>query len=441
MPKPKKSVVNFRGGIHPAGHKRTAECATVDMPPPELVTIPMQQHIGAACQPMVKPGETVYLGQRVGDTDAFVAAPIHASVSGTVKKIGELMLPSGQRTQTVVIESDGLMTPHPKVVPHTISTPDELAGHARRSGLVGFGGAGFPAHVKLRPVPGKPIDTIIINAAECEPFITSDYRECMENTFDVLNGINLLIDVLKPGRVAIALEDNKPKATELFGALLLAQKYSGGNIDVTAMKTRYPQGAEKMICYTVTGRIIPAGALPADVGCMIVNVSTVGFLYRYVQTGMPLISKRITLDGSAVKSPCNVRVPIGTSVREVVEFCGGYRETPKKLLSGGPMMGMALTDDSFPILKQSNAILAFNDADAAPRPIKPCFRCGQCVKVCPMRIMPTMVSHDYDAKNIEGLKRAGITACMECGSCAYSCPANRPLVQYIRMSKELIKKS
>lgn len=435
-----KPVRRSKGGVKAPHKKFTAEQETVIMPPPERVYIPMQQHIGAPCIPMVKAGDEVFVGQVIGDTDKYVSAPIHSSVSGKVTEITEIQLPAGNMVKTVVIESDGKMTPDPDIVPHTVNTPEDLIQAARVSGLVGLGGAGFPTHIKLKPSPDRHIDTIIINAAECEPFITSDYRECIENTDDVMNGVYMLFDILKPEKIIIAVEDNKPAAIEKLIEIADSERDSEHRVHVMKLKSRYPQGAEKVMVFTATGRKIPQGKLPADVGCIVMNITSVAALWKFVSTGMPLVSKRITVDGAIMKQTAkNLIVPIGTKVEDIINFAGGTQDEVKKILMGGPMMGLALADGAMPVLKQTNAIILFGEAKDISIKYKesPCIRCGKCVSACPMSLMPVLIERCIKIKDVEGLNRMGVQTCMECGSCAFNCPAHRPLVQYMRLAKEI----
>lgn len=428
------------GGAKVPHRKNTAESATAIMPPPAQVVISMQQHIGAPCEPIVKAGDEVKVGQLIADSDKFVSAPIHSSVSGTVSKIDTILLPSGQKVKAIVIDSDGMMTPHESVVPQNISTAKELVEAARRSGLVGLGGAGFPAHVKLTVPSDKKIDTLIINGAECEPYLTADYREMMEASQDILDGIYRIKKLLKVKNVLICIENNKPDAIKLLTEIAANEKRDPNNeVRVVTLKTRYPQGAEKILIQAATGRRVGAGKLPADVGCIIMNITSVAFLERYIKTGMPLVSKRLTIDGSAVAEPKNVIVPIGTRIKDVMEMCGGYSVPPRKILMGGPMMGIAIYDDSLPILKQNNGILAFAEDDAQQREPSACIRCGRCVNACPMNLMPTLLEQNSRVKNLDALEKLSINTCMECGTCSYVCPAGRKLVQSIRLGKQALR--
>lgn len=426
-----------RGGVNVAHNKNTAEMPVERMPVPQTVVLPMQQHIGAPCIPTVKVGDTVSVGQVVGDTDKFVSAPIHATISGTVKAVGDVKLANGIITKGVTIESDGEMRLYEGIKPPVVTNRDELLKAVRASGLVGLGGAGFPTHVKLNYPEDKNVDTLIVNAAECEPYITVDYRECIENSKNVIGGVIRLKKILGFKEVVIAVEDNKPKAIELFQKEI--NSISDKDIKIMALKSKYPQGAEKMMVLSATGRRVPPGKLPADVGCVVMNVASVAFIERYLETGKPLTSRSITVDGSAIKTPKNLRVPIGVNIQDIIDYCGGFKEEPRKIISGGPMMGIAICSTDAPICKQNNAILAFADKKGGVKPERDCIRCGRCVEVCPMSLMPTLIERFAKAKDKEGLERSGVAVCMECGSCAYSCPSGRPLVQYMRLAKQVLR--
>lgn len=430
------------GGAKVPHRKHTAAMETVVMPPPKQVVLPMQQHIGAPCTPTVKPGDTVDVGQIIGDSGQYVSAPIHASVSGTVSKLATVQMPAGNRVQAVVIESDGEMRPYPDLRPPKVETAQDLVKAARASGLVGLGGAGFPVHVKLDIPKDKQVDTLLVNVAECEPYITADHREALENSWEVLSGIYTVKHLLGIQRVIIAVEDNKPDVIQVLSQIAENDTRDPENqVRVLPLKARYPQGAEKVLVQACTGRKVPPGKLPADVGCLVMNVTSIAFLATYLKTGMPLVSKRLTIDGSAVLHPQNVMAPLGTPIREIIDFCGGYREEPKKLLMGGPMMGIALADDSLPVLKQNNAILAFGEKEAGLMEPTACIRCGRCVQGCPMHLVPTALERQALRKNTQELLKLGVMTCMECGCCVYNCPAGRQLVQAIRMGKALVKES
>lgn len=423
--------------------KHTTECETVDMPVPATVSICMQQHIGVPCTPVVKVGQEVYVGQVIGDSDKFISAPIHSSVSGKVKKIDTMLMPNGAKAQTVIIETDGLQTVDPSIKPPVVENDQDLIKAVRASGLVGLGGAGFPTHVKLNPSPEakEGIDTLIINAAECEPYITADVREIMENSWDIMSGVYTVSELLGVKQALIAIEDNKPEAIKIMENIAAKDDDHGDIVKVKVLPSRYPQGAEKVLIDQCTGRQVPPGKLPADVGVVVMNVASIATLARYLKTGMPLTTKRLTVDGSAIKEPKNVRVPIGASVKDVIEFCGGYKEEPAKLLYGGPMMGTALASDEMPVMKQNNAILAFNKAEATSIEPSACIRCGRCVNACPMSLMPTKLEQASIHKNVEDLKTYNVMTCMECGCCSFVCPASRRLVQSIRVGKVILRNS
>lgn len=430
-----KKPFRNHGGTFVEHKKGTAFADSVTMPPPEHVVLAMQQHVGAPCVPLVKRGDAVLVGQKIADSAAFVCAPIHASVSGTVSAVTKITLSNGRSVDAVVIDSDGKMQVSPDVKPPDAGNPESFLAAVRESGLVGLGGAGFPTHVKLKIPQGKTVDTLIVNAAECEPYITADNRETLENTAAVFDGIRAVKNMLKIGRAVIAVENNKPKA--IAALVNAANDQPDKDIHILPLPSRYPQGAEKVLIRSCTGRRVPMGGLPADAGCIVMNVTSVAFLAGYLKTGMPLVKKRITVDGSAVKNPQNVIVPIGTKIRDIVTFCGGYSVPPRKILLGGPMMGVAIPDDEIPVVKQNNGILCFAEDEAhAPQPTS-CIRCGRCVAGCPMNLEPLLLEKYTDAGRAGELIRLNVMDCMECGTCSYNCPARRPLVQTIRMGKTL----
>ena len=428
------------GGARVPHRKNTSDMQSVIMPSPEEVIIPMSQHIGAPCKVQVAVGEQVYVGTVVGDSDAFVCAPIHSSVSGVVKSIAKITMPSGAQVDAVVIGSDGEDTPDPSIKAPEVENLQDFLSAVRASGLVGLGGAGFPAHVKLNVPTDKEIDTLIINCAECEPYITADNREVIENSWAVMSGVYTVSELLGIDRVIIGVENNKPEAIKILREIADNPKYDPEDkVRVLPLKASYPQGAEKVLIKACTGREVPAGKLPADAGCIVMNVTSIAFLSDYLKTGMPLTKKRLTIDGSAVKEPKNVIVPIGTPISKVMEFCGGYKEEVKKLLMGGPMMGIALSDDTLPVLKQNNAILAFSEKEARLSEPTDCIRCGRCVSACPMKLMPTRLCADVKLGDVEAMQKHQIMTCMECGSCAFSCPAHRHIVQTIRLGKSKLR--
>lgn len=435
-----KKPFRTTGGARVPHRKNTSDMQSVIMPSPEEVIIPMTQHIGAPCKVQTAVGEQVYVGTVIGDSDAFVCAPIHSSVSGVVKSITKITMPSGAQVDAVVIESDGNDTPDPEIKAPKVENLKDFLGAVRASGLVGLGGAGFPAHVKLNVPADKEIDTLIINCAECEPYITADNREVIENSWAVMSGVYTVSELLGIERVIIGVESNKPEAIKILREIADNPKYDPEDkVRVLPLKASYPQGAEKVLIKACTGREVPQGKLPADAGCIVMNVTSVAFLSDYLKTGMPLTKKRLTIDGSAVKEPKNVIVPIGTPINKVMEFCGGYKEEVKKLIMGGPMMGIAVSDDALPVLKQNNAILAFGEKEARLSEPTDCIRCGRCVSACPMKLMPTRLCADVKLGDFEAMQKHSIMTCMECGSCAFSCPAHRHIVQTIRLGKSKLR--
>lgn len=421
------------GGVHVKHNKYTENCATKRIDPPATVTILMSQHIGAPCVPKVKVGDEVKKGQVIGDSDAFVSAPIHASVSGKVTKIDQVLTAGGGMVQAVMITNDGTDTVDPSIAPPVVSDKESFVAAVRASGLVGLGGAGFPTHVKLNPK--SAVDTLVINAAECEPYITSDYRQCMENAEDIFAGIAAVQKYLEIPKAIIGIESNKPAAIKKLTEM--AKQYPG--VSVVSLPALYPQGAEKVLIYSATKRVLPEGKLPADIGVIVMNVTSIGFLAQYLKTGMPLVEKRITVDGGAIQEKGNIIVPIGTSIQYIIDAMGGYKGNPAKILMGGPMMGIALYQADTPLVKNNNAILVFSQEDIAVKETTNCIRCGKCIAACPFHLMPAALEGAYAAKNIELLKELKVNLCMECGCCSYICPANRPLVESNHLSKKLLR--
>ena len=417
-------------GIKLKHRKNTENSATVDFPLPSRVRIPMSMNMGAPCQPLVKVGDEVKVGQKIGDADAPFSAPIHSGVSGKVTAISDYRTAMGALCKAVEIETDGLQTVSEEVKPPVITEKESFLKAVRESGSCGLGGAGFPTHVKLNLK--EPIDTLIINAAECEPYITADYREMMENPDDVIGGIKPIMEQLGIGSCKLAVEENKPEAIKRFGEMT----EKDASIEIVTLKALYPQGAEKMIIYNTTGRVVMEGQLPSNAGVIVLNVSTAAFLYRYTKTGMPLVERRLTVDGNAVGEPKNVRTVIGTSFREILEFCNTDFDAMIKLIGGGPMMGMSIPDVEMPVVKTSNALLAVKTYDN--KRSDACIRCGRCVRVCPMGLMPADIDRAFKIKNIDELKKLKVMLCMNCGSCSYVCPANRKLAETNQLAKTLI---
>ena len=433
-----KPVKKVRGGVKVSHDKNTKDMPVRRIEAPAFVTLPMSQHIGAPCTPVVKVGDEVKVGQLIGDTDKFVSAPIHSSVSGKVTAIKEIRTATGMKTQAVVIENDGENTLYDGLEVPNIDTREDFLKAVRASGLVGLGGAGFPTHVKLGFKPDAGIDTLIINAAECEPFITVDYRECLDNSWDVFNGVHLVKDMLGFKKCIIAVEDNKKEAIKVLERIA-EKEDENDEIKVMPLKSKYPQGAEKMMVLSATGRKVPPGKLPADVGCVVMNVASAAFLSRYCKTGKPLVSRSMTVDGSAIAQPQNIRVPVGTEIDYIINSCGGYKQEPVKIIAGGPMMGVSIIDTHTPVLKSNNAILVLGEKDVSIKKETDCISCGRCAKACPLSLMPTKIERFAKAKDIASLQKYGAMVCMECGSCAYSCPAGRPLVQYMRNAKAIVR--
>lgn len=420
-------------GIKLKHRKNTENSATVDFPLPSKVKLPMSMNMGAPCQPLVKVGDEVKVGQKIGDTDAPFGVPVHSGVSGKVTAVSDYRTAGGALCKAVEIETDGLQTVSEDVKPPVITDKESFIKAVRESGACGLGGAGFPTHIKLGPK--TPIDTLVINAAECEPYITADYREMMESPDDVIGGIKLVKEQLGIKSCKLAVEANKPEAIKLFERMT----DEDDTIEIVTLPSSYPQGAEKVIIHNSTGRVVKEGQLPSDTGVIVLNVSTVSFIYRYTKTGMPLVSRRVTVDGNAVGEPKNVRVVIGTSFREILEFCKTDFEALKKLIGGGPMMGMCIPDPDMPVVKTSNALLAIKTYD--DRKTTSCIRCGRCVRVCPMGLMPADIDRAYKIRNIDELKKLKVTLCMNCGSCTYVCPANRKLAETNQLAKTIIPKN
>ena len=423
-------------GVKVPHSKNTAEMETVKMPVPDKVVIPMKQHMGRECTPTVKLTDLVKVGQIIGDTDAFIGAPIHSSVSGKVTKIDEIIGTDGNPIKAVEITTDKLQEIDESVKVPEVTDLQSFAAAIRASGLVGLGGAGFPTHVKLMPKNLDEVTTLLVNGAECEPYITADNRAMLEDTDDIVEGIKLVKKYMNLSTVIIGIEDNKPQAI----AKLQAAVADIEGASVKALKAQYPQGGEKVLIYECTGKIVPEGKLPSDVGCVVMNVSSIAFVAKYMRTGMPLITKRLTVDGDAIAEPKNVEVAIGTSFSDVIDFCGGFKTEPKKIIMGGPMMGFAVPTINYPVLKNNNAILAFSAAKTAEaeKPETPCIRCARCMNACPFSLMPAAIEKAYKAGNVDALKALKVNLCMECGCCAYVCPAKRNLVSVNRLAKKMI---
>lgn len=415
--------------------KDTAGSKAERLPIPAMVTIPMSMHIGAPAKPVVNVGDEVKVGQLIAEASGFVSSPIYSGVSGKVRKIDDMLMSGGQYVPAITIETDGMQTMSESITPQRVESLQEFVDAVRRSGVVGLGGAGFPTAVKLAVKDLSTVEAVIINGAECEPYITSDTRTMLDDSELVWEGIELLKKHLQVKRIIIGIEDNKPECIAVYKKLCS----SGSGVEVKALPAMYPQGGEKVLIYHTIGRIVPEGKLPLDVGAIVINCTTLAAIAKYIKTGLPLMEKCVTVDGSAVKNPRNVIAPIGTPVKEVFDFCGGFKSEPKKVLYGGPMMGLAVPDMDAPILKNTNAILAFDEKDSVLPSETACIKCGRCVAHCPLNLSPTDIETAFKLKKPEDLEVLKVNLCMECGCCAYVCPANRPLVQVNKLAKAMLR--
>lgn len=401
---------------------------------PKTVYIPMAMHIGAPAVLAVKVGDAVKVGTLIGESGAGLSSPVYSSVSGTVKKIDEIIAIAGNHVPTVVIESDGEQTIDESISPYEVNTKEAFLEALRKSGIVGLGGAGFPTPIKLN-ADNSRVDTLVINGAECEPYITSDTRTMLDGADDVAYGISLICKFLEIDNVVIGIEKNKPQC---ISSMRKATEDMAG-VRVMPLPSVYPQGGEKVLAYHTTGRVIPQGKLPLDVGIIVINCTTVAAIAKFIRTGMPLVEKCVTVDGSAVSEPKNLIAPIGTPVGELIKECGGFKEEPRKVLYGGPMMGIALPDLTSPILKQTNAVIFMGEKEATPPPVTPCIKCGACIEACPLSLDPVAISKAYKAGEPETLERLKVDVCMECGCCSYGCPAKRNIVQRNKMAKSMLR--
>ena len=429
----------FKGGIHPyEGKELTMDKEVVEYLPKGDMVYPLSQHIGKPAKPVVKKGDLVKAGDLIAEADGFVSANIHASVSGKVKIIEPRLTSAGTKVESIVIENDGLyeskeFVPNDKKI--SDYSKEEILDAIKAAGIVGMGGAGFPTHVKLAPKEPEKIDRIIVNASECEPYLTSDYRRLMDEADKVIDGLRLALHLFPGAKGIIGVEDNKPKAI----ALLREKLKDDPDITVNKLKTKYPEGAERQLIYANTGRYINSKMLPADAGCIVHNVDTVYAISEAVREGKPLIDRIVTISGDAIKEPCNLKVRTGTSYAELIEAAGGYEGEPAKLIAGGPMMGKAIYDTDIPATKSSSAILAFIKDEVAEYESSACIRCGRCVSVCPGQVMPCELSDLAEINDVERFLKNNGMECCECGCCSYVCPAKRHLTQTISgMRKEIL---
>ena len=427
---------SFFGGVHPKENKNRTENRPVEpFPAPDELIVPLSQHIGAPCKPLVKRGDPVTVGQKIGDNEGL-CVPVHAPVSGKVKAVELRPHPGGSSVMSVVILNDHLDTPCPDIRPRTAEevknlSPEELMGIIREAGIAGMGGAAFPTHAKLASGLGK-VDTILINLSECEPYITADDRLARENAPQIMSGIGVLMQILGLSEAHIGIEDNKPEAIEILKAACTP------GISVEVLPCKYPQGAEKQLIQAVTGRQVPSGGLPAAVGCAVFNGGTCKAVHDAVYLGLPLIRRIVTVSGDGIREPKNFLAPIGTPFSALIDACGGC-EHPYKILCGGPMMGLAQYDPGVPTIKGCNAVTVLTEQNRFSLEHTHCIRCGRCIDACPMHLMPLMMYRAERHGNVEDMKDENIMDCIECGCCAYSCPASIPLVQSFRAAKQRIR--
>ena len=418
----------FKGGAQPYdGKKMSRECPIEILNPGDTLVYPLSQHIGAMAKPLVKAGDRVLVGQKIAEKGGFISANIHSSVSGTVKAIEKRLVATGGMVDSIVVENDGM---YEEAAPIFSGNPDELSKDEfikiiEDAGIVGMGGAGFPTNVKLSPKNADIIDSIIVNGAECEPYLTSDYRRMVEQTDKLVKGLKIVLKIFPDAKGYFGIEDNKPEAIE---ALLKATE-NEDRIEVVPLKTKYPQGGERSMIYAVTGRKINSKMLPADVGCIVHNVDTIYAIYNAVYNGKPLIERIVTITGDAVSTPKNFQVRIGTSFRELIDAAGGFTTEPEKIISGGPMMGFSFFNIDVPVVKGSSSLLAFIKDDVSHEEPSACIRCGRCAAACPEHLLPMKLAALAGQNEPEEFKKLGGMECVECGCCSYVCPAKRQVTQ------------
>lgn len=425
---------SFQGGVHPDDAKALSKtCETITLPLPQEVILPVGQHIGAPAKVIVENGQQVKKGQMVAEPGGFVSSPVHASISGIVKAVEPRLTPFGTKVLSVVIESDdldewaeGLNSPHD----FSGFSPEQLRNIVRDSGLVGMGGAAFPTHVKLTPPADKPIDTVIINGVECEPYATCDHRLMLEHPESIVGGLKIIMKILGCSRGFIGIERNKPDAIKVMKETVKGVP----GVKVVDLKVKYPQGGEKQLIYAITKRKVPAGGLPMDVGCVVQNVGTAAAIHDAVSLGRPLIQRIVTVTGNGVIKPINVLARLGDSFARLIEFAGGYTEKANKLIMGGPMMGIAQFTDDVPVVKGTSCILVLEEGKALEEE-QPCISCARCVDVCAMNLLPTTMAALVDLERWDELKKHGALDCIECGACTYICPSRRRVVEKIKFGK------
>ncbi len=431
----KKTAFTFKGGVHPAYNKELSASAAIrDLPLPKQLVVALSQHLGAPAKPIVKPGDTVEGGQLIAQATGMISAPIHAPASAKVVALDETLSASGRMCGAVVLEclEEQKRQLLPAMVDWRARSGKELVERVGEAGVVGMGGAGFPTRVKLSPPSGKPIDTVIVNGAECEPYLTSDHRMMVEYAAQICAGADMIRHILGAQRLCVTIEDNKPDAIK---AIEEALRQLSGTATMMVLKTLYPQGSEKQQVFSVTGREVPRGGLPMDVGCVVENVSTCFAVYEAIIKGEPLTSRVITVTGDAVVQPSNLRAPIGTAYADLVAACGGIKGTAAKVISGGPMMGFAVGALDIAAGKTTSGLLLLSTKSLASFTPLPCIACGRCVDACPMRLSPAELSMCVEADDVDSAEGIGLMDCIECGCCAYVCPSRRPLVQHIRRGK------
>jgi len=433
------TLATFKGGIHPPDKKELAANKSIAAAAaPQRVVIPLSQHIGAPCKPVVTIGQEVKKGEVIGEPGGFVSAPVHSSVSGKVIAMGEFPNAMGKMVTSIVIENDGKeewvsLKDNPDYIK---LSPDELKEKIKAAGIVGMGGAAFPTLVKLSPPKEKPIDTVIINGAECEPYLTADYRLMVEKPREIIEGLKILMKVLGVSKGFVGIENNKPDAV----AKMKEAAKNEPNIEVCALEVKYPQGAEKMLIKAMTGREVPPRALPMDVRVVVQNVGTALAVYEAARYGKPLIERIVTVTGEGINNPANLTVKIGTLISDIIEQCGGLKESAGKVVSGGPMMGFAIASLDVPVTKGTSGILVLDkEGIMHAEDFGPCIRCGRCSDVCAMGLMPSMLSILAEKGRYEEAKGYNLFDCFECGSCAFVCPSKRPIVQLVRLAKSQTK--